>query len=319
MKVRQYIWIVCAIAACTSGDLFVTAFPREQCEHGLARAAISGFGGREDSDLYWTYHSVIVASVVTVRRNSSESTIIVLHPLGTLTGNFDVGTSREIEVASNSEFHAMPRETVVIYLWDSSIIGDTVSHCRFVIQDASPQVVKPYIIVTGLNDPRVENVLAMVGKLRSKPRVVLGGEKYWQDHSLIYAQVSDVSLAHTSLAIAFDVLGTVSGCYDAGEWPRLTDTRETDKLFYVLDESLDKVPSEGDRMLLVVQRDPTSGEWNIANERATYMPRARDPMTRVSRSGDPKANKLMREAVDSALARIRELRRTGNTDVVPMH
>jgi hypothetical protein len=277
----------------------------------------SNFGGREDTDAYWACRCVIYASVAELRQSPHGEKRMVLRPMGTLTGAFDAGKTRELEVPFNQGFPTRVGDRVVVALLDTgSCYYIPPQGPQYILQDEYPRFIEPLTVVDGLADRKMEAILATIQKIRSKPQLDSGeSAAFWQAHSLVYASVKSVDSDQGTVKIDFQALGTLSGYFDPGKTAGVKFSCELGKIYFYLDESVGHVPSVGDKMLLLVRGDAVEGHWHVADMRSALMPRTHDPIIRVSTSGDPQADKLAREMINSALARIQDVRRTGSAGV----
>ncbi|HEX4000966.1 MAG TPA: hypothetical protein VHX65_20645 [Pirellulales bacterium] len=306
-------------AALLSGAALVAAL----VSGGPAHAIPSLVNGRIDSDSFWTWNCIIYAEVSHewTKSGDSGSGTIVLHVLGTLSGGYDAGAVPILKVNCARRVAAKPRDKVLVALFSTDILAAKPSkNHEYVVQfdwrEAEPAI-EPFRIVNRLSDAPVRGTLASVQELRQKPRPIAGrSPKFWRQHSVVYAEASEVVPSSTSdrQRYAFEILGTLSGEYDAAKTHELFFDANFRSLFFILDDRVSKI-SRGDKMLLLLARTGPRKDWRIADERAEFMPFTRDPIIRLATGGQhsPHAFNAMFKIVNDTLAQIQ----TRRVDAVP--
>jgi hypothetical protein len=280
---------------------------------------------RYDSDSYWEYSCVIIAIVNEVRPSSAGghlTDVIVVNPVGTLSGRFDAGRNAEIAVlGQNAAYGLRKGDTVLMALFDPSA-----AHRESRKAVVRPRATLPYLAdedpfpympqddlgiekITGFSDEKVQHTLAAIQALRKKPEVNAGtGSRYWDGHSVVCADVETVGAAQGQAErYDFRILGTVSGCCDPGTTRKLSVVLDSGARHSMLDERvLDLQPH--DTVLLMLEREGLTGCWHIPEERAAFMPFTHDPIITASRSWGPQPNNAVGEAIDSMLGEIQKRR-----------
>ena len=274
---------------------------------------------RYDTGDFWSWNSVLYAEIITGWTNGpdADSGTILIRPLGTLSGKLDPGTRRELRLSCRSQVSAKPGDKVIVAILNTGMYYSTPpTNPRYVVQfdwwAAWPKHFNPFVIVSGLSDPAVRETLAVIQELRHKPPLLGPGlAGYWQQHSVVYAEVADEASVPASPVVTyrFRIIGTVSGTCDVGKTPEVSLDLDSRRLIFLFDERFVSMPTRGDMMLLLLKRDGSHARWHVAEERSEFMPFAHDPLIHVSRSMEPRTGLLMREVIDGTLSRIQGSRR----------
>jgi hypothetical protein len=282
---------------------------------------------RYDSDSYWTDNCVVIARIVEVRTSAQQfsDNAVVIRPLGTLSGRFDAGKNLRINVKGSFPVTRLHNgDTTLISLLNPRVSRPEAAIAEPYLIDDPPF---PYMpeeydaaeIITGFSDPKVQDTLSRIQKLRRKPTVNQGeGLAYWRCHSVVYAKVGGASRQVNRLqCYTFFVLGSLSGGYDAGKTSKISIVLDDDTTLRMLDERVRQIHA-GDTVLLLCAEDASNGHWYIPEERAAFMPFTHDPIIHVSTGGEfvfyP--NKGVGETIDGALREIRK-RRVGQETRAP--
>jgi hypothetical protein len=299
----------------------------------VGEAGGSAFGGwftftgaRYDSDRYWEYSYVVIAQVTEARRSPDLSVddTVVVHPFGTLSGQFDVGKNAEVTVTGPQAAYGLRRSDMVLVSLSDPLVAfnrpgrrkieprPAVPYCVNDVDDEFPYMPQGGLgieKISGFSDRKVQRTLSAIQNLRRKPVVAAGtGSGYWRNHSLVCAEVADVKLARANAErYFFRILGTVSGAYDPRKAPKLSVVLDSNARHSMLDENvLDLAPH--DIVLLLLETEGFTGHWHIPAERAAFMPFAHDPIILASRSWGPQPNNAVGEAIGSTLGEIQKRR-----------
>ena len=165
---------------------------------------------RGNEDNYWRMYSVVLAEVLQVRE-SHDLREFDLRPIGTMSGEYDAGT--QVDFSCRTAFHfsshipqagdlvlVVVRDTMK-YLRDGYATRGHSPSYRISTQNAEymPLPGLPLVALNETADRRYLATLSQIQRVRSKPFVCSGkGGEYWQDHSVIYAEVEVLNWAGIS-------------------------------------------------------------------------------------------------------------------------
>jgi hypothetical protein len=268
---------------------------------GQGRAMASDFSGRKDTDGHWTYCCVILASIEMVHPDKNDEMTVILHPLGTITGDFDAGHGRHLVLHCDAVDGLQPGEDVVLVLFDAAIFSRIKpKESTWVIQDGTHEYMPnflPVARVSGFSDPKVGRILDAIQDLRLKPPQISDYRKnYWSTHCLVYGEVKAFENASSPhrCKLAFHPLATMAGDFDAAGANSFEFVMDYRSLHQLLDERMNDLPREGDRMLFLLSTAQDKSGWRIAYERCGFMPNAHDPMCLVDRLSTKEITGILR-------------------------
>jgi hypothetical protein len=275
----------------------------------LSRLALSD--GHPAPDGLWQQMSLACAEVVDCRFSTNgEHDVLILRPLGTLSGTFDSGMTETVTAwwPARSDVLPKPGDTVLAWLTPAAMMRWAVPNITedVVLRENYPQYLPgptgaingAIRFVRGFSDPGVGATLSEVQRqrgldLRGFQSQLAGASpdgRYWQDHSLVCAQVEGVAEMPRRSSIRLINLRpalTLSGHFDPGKISKIS--APIDPTNFGVDF---KFPSAGQMVLVVLFND--GGIYTVTIDRADFMPGSHAPICTVNSLDDPKVSETLK-------------------------
>jgi hypothetical protein len=312
-------------------SLLAVAILAATLARGISVADAAWDAVRFDGDYYWTMNYVVLARVVEARKFADPSgdrlDTVIARPMGTLSGGFDAGKTPRITIRGFQAANGLHTGDVILAAMHDHLVAAKRPNTEAVYYTEDgpfpymPHQFRAIEVVSGFADETVQETRAAIQKLRRKPEVKSGDTpQYWESHSVVFAEAETFAMAGTHAAsYVFLIRGTLSGGYDPGKMPRLSLVLDFDAEHSVLDERAHAI-EPGDKMLLLLKRGGSDGEWHFPIERAAFMPFCHDPMILAERHWNPQPRNTALEAIGSTLTEIQKRRpREGGGAAVSPH